>query len=59
MPKESAVRDPNGVSEDQSIERLRELLSEALGIVDDLKLSPDIGARLDEILRALEDPADT
>jgi len=39
---------------DQSVERALALLAEALEIVDALNVSPEIGARLQEVITALE-----
>ncbi len=54
MPSESAARDANGPPGDQNVERVLALLTEALGIVDALGLSPDIGAKIQEALGSLE-----
>lgn len=55
MPLESAVRDAGGTPGDQTVERVQALLAEALEIVDALKMSPEIGARLQEAISALEE----
>ena len=55
MPSESAVQDESGAPRDQSVERALALLAEALEIVDGLNMSPEIGARLQEAISALEE----
>ena len=54
MPSESVAHDDSGALRKQSIERIRGLLTEALEIVDALDLSPEIGARIQEAISALE-----
>lgn len=54
MPSESAVPDASGVSGNQSVERVLALLAEALEIVDALNMFPEIGARLQEVISALD-----
>jgi hypothetical protein len=53
MPSESAAPDESA-AESQNIEQVRALLTEALEIVDNLNLSPEIGARIEEAISALE-----
>jgi len=55
MPSESAGQDSSGAAGDQSVERALALLAEALEIVDALNLSPEIGARVQEAISALEE----
>lgn len=55
MPSESAVNDASGAPGVQSVERALALLAEALEIVDALNMSPEIGARLQEAVSALEE----
>ena len=55
MALESAVRDSNSAENEHSIDRARALCAEALEICDALELSPEIGARLHEIISALEE----
>ena len=55
MPSESAVQDASGPPGDQNVERAMALLAEALEIVDALDMSPEIGARIEEAISALEE----
>jgi hypothetical protein len=55
MPSESVARNESGAPTDRSVERALALLAEALEIVDALNLSPNVGARLQEAISALED----
>lgn len=54
MSAGTAVRDSNGTEIENSIERACALCAEALRICDALELSPEIGARLEEVITALE-----
>ena len=54
MPSEQAAQGGSGAPEDQRLERVLGLLADALVIVDALKLSPEIGARLEEVINAIE-----
>jgi hypothetical protein len=53
MPSESAAPDESA-AESQNIEKIRALLTEALEIVDNHNLSPEIGAKVQEAISALE-----
>ena len=53
MPSESAAEDASGSTTD--VERILALLNEALEAVDDLDLSPEIGARLQEVISSIEE----
>ena len=55
MPSEQAVQGARGAPEDQNVERVLALLTDALEIVDGLKLSPEIGAKLQEVITAIEE----
>ena len=55
MPSKLAVRDAGGAPGDQTVERVQALFAEALEIVDALKISPEVGARLQEAISALEE----
>ena len=55
MSANSAVRGTNGNPDGQSIDRARALCAEALEICDALDLSPEIGARLEEVISALDE----
>jgi hypothetical protein len=54
----SVVRDVPGPGRKQRIEQARELCAEALEICDSLNVSPEIGARLQEVLDAFENCPD-
>ena len=54
MPSKSAAQVASTSPQDRSLERVLALLTEALEIVDVLKLSPEIGAKLQETISALE-----
>jgi hypothetical protein len=54
----SVVRDVPGPDRKQRIEQARELCAEALEICDSLNVSPEIGARLQEVLDAFENCPD-
>ena len=54
MPSEPAVRDASDAPGGRSVEQVLALLTDALEIVDVLKLSPEIGAKLQEAIHALE-----
>jgi hypothetical protein len=49
-----ATQDINGKSGNPSREQLLAYLSDALKLVDELNLSPEIGARLQEVIGAIE-----
>ncbi len=55
MPSESAVLDGSGAPE--GVERIVELLSDALAGIDALNLPPEIGARLQEVITAVKESA--
>lgn len=59
MPSESVAPDESGATENRKIDRVRALLTEALEIVDDLNLSPEIGAKLQEAISALHESPQT
>lgn len=52
MPSESTAQDGSGTPDD--VGRILELLSDALAGIDALKLPPEIGARLQEVISAIE-----
>ena len=54
MPVDSAVCNSAGPGSEKSVDRARLLCREALDICDELGLSPEIGARLQEVITALE-----
>ena len=54
MSADPAVRDTNSSEDEHSVDRARALCAEALQICDALQLSPEIGARLEEVVTALE-----
>ena len=54
MPPQSAAEDPKGITEADRVERLHALLREALKLVDELKLSSEIGARLQAVITETE-----
>ena len=49
-----AAQDTNGVPGAGRVARLLALLREALELVDELDSSPEIGARLQEVITAVE-----
>ena len=53
MSADPSVRDSNGTDDENTIDRAHALCAEALKICDALELSPDIGARLEEVITAL------
>jgi len=55
MPVDSAARKSDGPGSENSIDRARALCAEALKICDALQLSPEIGARLEEVISALDE----
>ncbi len=55
MSAGSTVRESNGTDSKPDIGRARALCVEALEICDELKLSPQIGARLQEVINALDE----
>lgn len=55
MSADSAARDSARVRNKQTIDRARTLCAEALEICDALELSPQIGARLQEVISDLEE----
>ncbi len=55
MSADPAVRDTNSTGDENSVDRARALCAEALKICDALQLSPEIGARLEEVINALEE----
>ena len=59
MSAGSTVRDANESDSKPSIERARVLCAEALEICDALNLSPEIGARLQEVINALDESEKT
>ena len=50
----SAAPETDGSSDDRGAQRALALLSEALGILDAHEYPPEIGARLQEVISALE-----
>ena len=54
MSAGSTVLDSNESDRKPRIERARDLCAEALEICDALNLSPDIGAKLQEVINALD-----
>ena len=54
MSADPAVRGTNGTEDEPSADRARALCAEALHICDELGVSPEIGARLQEVITALE-----
>jgi len=55
MSADTAVRDSNNTENERSIDRARALCAEALEICDALELSPEFGARLQEVISAFEE----
>lgn len=59
MPSEQAVQGASCAPEDQNLERVLErvlaLLADALETADASKLSPEIGAKLQEVITAIEE----
>ena len=55
MPSEQAAPDASGVPENQTVERVLALLADALQTADELKLPPEIGAKLQEVIIAIEE----
>ena len=55
MPSETAAQDGSGAPE--GVERILELLSDALSGIDALNLPSEIGARLQEVITAVEESA--
>lgn len=56
MSANSAARNSNGTADEKNaIDRAHALCAEALKICDALELSPDIGARLEDVITALEE----
>ena len=55
MQADSAIQGANNTPENQGVEQVLGLLADALGIVDAFKLSPEIGARLQEAISAIEE----
>ncbi len=58
MSADPAVRGTNNSEDQSSLDRARALCAEALQICDELGLSPEIGARLQEVITALEKGSD-
>jgi hypothetical protein len=54
MSADPAVQGTNCTEDEHSADRARALCAEALQICDELGLSPEIGARLQEVITALE-----
>ena len=59
MSAGSTVRESNGTDSKPDIRRARALCVEALEICDELNLSPQIGARLQEVINALDESDET
>ena len=59
MSAGSTVREANGTDSKPSIARARALCVEALEICDALSLSREIGARLQEVITALDESEKT
>ena len=57
MQADSAVQGANDTPGNQGVEQVLGHLAEAIGIVDALKLSPEIGAKLQEAISAIEEGA--
>ena len=55
MPSEPAAQDGSGAPE--GVEHILELLSDALAGIDALNLPSEIGARLQEVITAVEESA--
>ena len=55
MSAGSAVQDSNDTASDRSVNRAIALCAEALEICDALDVTPEIGARLQEVINALQD----
>ena len=55
MPSDQAAEGGSRAPRGQTTERVLTLLTDALEIIDALKLSPEIGARLEEVILAIED----
>ena len=55
MQADSAIQGANDTSGNQSVEQALAHLAEALGIIDALGLSPEIGAKLQEAISAIEE----
>ena len=54
MSADPAVRGTNSTEDENGVDRARALCAEALQICDELGVSPEIGARLQEVIMALE-----
>ena len=57
MLADPAVQGANRTEDEHSADRAHVLCAEALQICDELGLSPEIGARLQEVITALEKSA--
>ncbi len=55
MPSEQAVQGASVAPKDQNVERVLALLTDALETADALKWSPEIGAKLQEVITAIEE----
>ena len=55
MPSEQAAPGASGAPENQTVERMLALLADALQTADALKLPPEIGAKLQEVITAIEE----
>lgn len=55
MPSQSTVPDGSGSAGNDGVERVLALIAEALKIVDELNLSPEIGAKLQEAINAIDE----
>lgn len=57
LPSITLATDAPGIPNGPSIEKALSFLSQALSVLDSLDISPEIGARLQEVITALEDNA--
>lgn len=55
MPSEQAVQGASCAPEDKNVERVLALLADALETADASRLSPEIGAKLQEVITAIEE----
>lgn len=53
----SVIQDADDTASDRSLDRAITLCAEALEICDALKVSPEIGAKMQEVINALEESA--
>lgn len=55
MPSESTAPDGSGSAGNEGVQRVLALIAEAIEIVDELSLSPEIGAKLQEAINAIDE----